>query len=120
MTRDEWRAVNDKHSADPQPGDYWHEMFMPVLLVLGRIAGRVLVCDKTKSVTSHTWTWDFEGEGVKLLTLEQFRQRLTYSGIPGYPSDTPGYWADVAPERHIGAVRYFEEAAAVQDKANAK
>jgi hypothetical protein len=63
--------------ADPQIGDYWHEMFCPQLVVIGRKGDSVVVCDATKEVDSSHWTWDVER--VTTLTLAEFKKRLCYS-----------------------------------------
>jgi hypothetical protein len=101
MTKEEWDAQNEKHAANPQRGDYWQEMFCPVLIVLGRVGNRVLICDKTKSAGPGRWSWDVDGDGVKLLTLDAFRKELTYS-------TNTRFYCDVVPHGDTATADYFD------------
>ena len=79
-------ALNEKHRADPQPGDYWQEMMLPILVVCARIGGGVLACEeKIASGTGHM-TWNLD----KLMwySLEEFAKKISYGTIPGT-------WCDV-------------------------
>lgn len=40
----------EAHFLKPQPGDFWHDCFSPVLIVLEASEDSVTVCDKTKTV----------------------------------------------------------------------
>lgn len=84
--------TNVKHSADPQPGDYWHEMFCPIAVVVARIGKlNVLVCKKTKAADHNSWTWDLDS--LDVMKIQDFETWLRYS-------NHDGFWADCAPESH--------------------
>lgn len=88
----EYDAVNEKHCADPQAGDYWHEMFCPYLVVLHRIGNHVIVYQSRKDAGKDRWTWDTEQP--EMMSLDELRKRVTYRSIQGFV-------ADVAPGAHI-------------------
>jgi len=82
--------TNEDHASDPKIGDYWSEMFAPILVVVGRPdPDSVLICDKTMDVEERRWTWDLTQ--CRIMTLEEFHARLRYDSIPGF-------WADCCPE----------------------
>lgn len=86
------RDKRDKeHAKNPQPGDYWHEMYVPVCVVLAVAAGVVIYCEKARDVGDDKWTWDLRSRSTK--TLEEFDRWLAYGSIAGY-------WASVEPEAH--------------------
>lgn len=91
--RDERDDLADKHATDPQPGDYWHEMYTPVCVVLGVAAGMVIYCENTKPASPNTWTWDLSVRQAK--SLEDFKRMLEYG-----PSVPGRYYANVEPELH--------------------
>jgi len=68
--------VNIEHAANPLPGDYWHEMFAPICVVLAVAGGMVVYCDKTRSTDNDHWTWDLSQPSAK--TREEFRRWLHY------------------------------------------
>lgn len=87
------RETNEKHVKDPKIGDYWVEMFTPILVVVGRPApDKVLVCKKTKEVDKDHWTWDFSV--LEVMTLEGFSRYLHYEG----ESMKHSCWCDCIPE----------------------
>jgi len=82
--------INEDHASDPKIGDFWSEMFAPILVVVGRPnPDSVLICDKMKDVGERRWTWDLTQ--CRIMTLEEFHARLRYDSIPGF-------WADCCPE----------------------
>jgi hypothetical protein len=81
-----------EHAKNPQPGDWWHEMFSPVCVVLAVAAGLVIYCDKTKSTSKDRWTWDLTVRKSK--TLQEFHDWLQYNTIPDR------YMASVEPGAH--------------------
>jgi hypothetical protein len=84
------RSQNKQHVADPQPGDYWHEMFTPVCLVLDASKFHVaLLCD-AKHV-SGGWNWDTSK--VTVLSRAAFVAKLMYE-----QQVDQGTWCDVVPE----------------------
>lgn len=95
----EYDAVNEEHCADPQPGDYWHEMFCPYLVVLLRIGKNVIVCQTRKDFPDGGWTWDMDKP--EIITLERLREIVTYGRLP------TRFVADVAPGSHKRFSDYF-------------
>ena len=77
MTTDERRKQCSEHLANPQFGDYWHECYTPVCVVIGRTANSVVLCRKTKSTDENRWTWDVSK--VETLSLDEFAKWLRYS-----------------------------------------
>ena len=74
--------LNERHMVDPQVGDYWHEMLVPYLVVVGRIGHRTIVCETTKCVGGSKWTWDLDH--LRIVTEEWLRQRLMYRNLDGF------------------------------------
>lgn len=91
-----YEAINEQHCADPQVGDYWHEMLCPYLVVLGRIGAQLIVCQTRKDVDRDHWTWDLTK--LEFMTLTELRQRVTYGTMPGFV-------ADVFPRAHVWAAK---------------
>jgi hypothetical protein len=92
---------NLEHLAEPVPGDYWHEMYNPILLVLARLDQSSVVICEPKDVSESEWTWDIDSP--QRLTLNEFGDRLLYKTIPGT-------WADcVCSTRMLWAVAAFEQ-----------
>lgn len=42
--------MDEQHFVSPEPGDFWHEMYSPVFIVLAVEDGSVTICEKTKAV----------------------------------------------------------------------
>ena len=77
MTRYEERQVlNQKHIENPQPGDFWHEMFAPYHVVLAVTDSHVIICDKKVSVDSHHYTFDMSE--TKTISHLEHRDLVTY------------------------------------------
>lgn len=75
--------VNVEHAMRPRIGDYWHEMFVPILVVVGRLeSDDVLVCKTKKDVGGNRWEWD-------LTKLEVW--------------DINKFWCDCSPESMVWA-----------------
>jgi hypothetical protein len=96
------RELNEKHSADPQPGDYWSEMLCPMLVVVGTFMGHVAVIKKRIYDDGGRWTWDLSA--VELMKKDEFAKWPRYSSIDGF-------WADVSPGAHTWVVDALKEAA---------
>lgn len=91
---------NEESFNNPQPGDYWNEMFVPYFIVLECLDdGTFVICDKQKSVDHEHWTWDLSG--AKQVTKTYFN-RVKYGSIDGY-------CADVSPILHLRFVREWIE-----------
>lgn len=98
---DRMKEDNTKHVADPQPGDYWHEMFVPYVVVLAVDGDNLTVCRKRKDVDKDHWTWDLTQ--TSSMTKQELRELVTYGTIPGFV-------ADVVPQSHMWAVEAFRGA----------
>ena len=92
---DKQYADNLRHATHPEPGDYWHEMFCPVLVVLKVTNESVTYCEKRKSARPDHWTWDLSE--TKRVWREDFRKRLEYQSAQMKDK----FWAWVAPRCHI-------------------
>jgi hypothetical protein len=87
--REDRNAVNEKHCANPEPGDYWNEMMCPYFVVLSRIGNHVIVYQKRKDAGPNHWTWDTDNP--EMMSLDQLRKKVTYDSIPGFVADVfPG------------------------------
>lgn len=100
------QALSVEHRANPEPGDYWHECFVPYFVVLAVGARDVLVCRKTKEVDSGHWTWDL-GHTVTL-SRERFEKAISYETMPDKTAAivVPGHtwavecWRETPTESH--------------------
>jgi hypothetical protein len=82
---------NDDSAKNPQVGDFWHDMFAPIAVVVARPNDEtVLVCRKTMPVDADHWEWDLTK--CECLMVDEFKTYLSYGSIPGY-------WADVVPKK---------------------
>jgi hypothetical protein len=90
----ERHKINTAHRLNPKIGDYWNEMFCPVLVVIGLKSDKVLICKSTKDCAENTWTWDLSK--LEWLTKEQFSSKLTY----GSKKMKDICFCDVVPEAH--------------------
>jgi hypothetical protein len=83
------KEENIRRAAEPQPGDYWHECFMPVALVLQAGPFSVSYLHRQKAAGSDgRWTWDTADVATK--SRKEFQAWLSYGSIPGT-------WAAVVP-----------------------
>ena len=95
----EQRALAEQHARQPIVGDYWHEMFIPVCVVIEVVAGFVLICKDIIECDDGKWTWD-----LNVLTFmhgEDFYAWLHYGRIDGC-------WADVEPKGHPWVCNYVK------------
>lgn len=95
MPTDTYRKMEKqsiKHAKNPQPGDYWHEMFTPILLVLKVTRKQVIFLEKVKAVGKDRWTWDVEK--VSVLPRKEFKKKLYYSTMPKTWCDVVPNWRD--------------------------
>lgn len=80
MTRyEERQELNKKHIEDPQPGDFWHEMFSPYHVVLAVADNHVIICDKTKPTDWHHYTFDLSE--TKTISHQEHRDLVTYKSM---------------------------------------
>ena len=88
--------TNARHLQNPKVGDYWHEMFTPILVVIGRGADAVMLCDEIERYKDGGWFWRVSK--VKTLSLAELRKRLTYDS----ENLKDKCWCDVVPESQPG------------------
>jgi hypothetical protein len=103
MNFDKQYEDNAKHAAEPMRGDYWHEMFCPVRVVLHVTPDIVVFCEKTKATDPNHWTWDLDH--VVKVFKEDFGDRLRY----GSEAMKDKFWAWVAPQAHIEFADYYRD-----------
>jgi hypothetical protein len=92
---------NKERIANPQPGDYWHEMFCPYFVVVAAEGDQILICDKRVDVGRDRWTWDISQ--CRYATKAELRERVTYSTMPD------GFCADCSPKSHAWVVDAYAE-----------
>lgn len=88
VTNEEREALNQKHLLDPMIGDYWHDMFTPIYVVVSVGKESIVVCRSTIDVDKSHWTWDVSK--TERMTKPEFRKKLLYSSMPKT-------WATVVP-----------------------
>lgn len=92
--------INTRHRLDPKVGDYWHEMFSGIMVVVGRTEDAVIVCDKKRSTPDGGWFWDTTT--TRKFTLEEFSAYPTYVGLSPTSIMKDKCWCDVVPESQKG------------------
>lgn len=86
---------NEKCFNNPQPGDHWHEMFVPYFIVLECLDdGTFIICEKCEEVDNTHWRWDIKNS--KQVEKSYFN-RVKYGSIEGFV-------ADVSSVKHTGFV----------------
>lgn len=80
--------LDQQHLHNPQAGDYWHDRFCPVALVIDSGQFFVAFLHKKKDVGKSHWTWDTSD--VATLSKQDFVKKMSYSSM-----DKP--WANVVP-----------------------
>lgn len=91
------KVVSDTHLRDPQRGDFWHEMFNPVCVVLEVLPYSLILCRKIRALPPDKWTWDLAQR--ESMSREAFKKWLSYV------SNVPGTWAHVIPRHHAWACK---------------
>lgn len=81
-------ALNQRCLDRPKPGDYWHEMYVPVARVLDADQDRVLLQKLSGRAGTEISKTDPK---PRIMTITAFRRWLSYNSIPGT-------WAHVIPE----------------------
>lgn len=99
-----------RHARNPKVGDYWNEMFMPVLLVVEVDDKWVKFCEKTKPARNgNGWTWDL----TEFVSLPRYKfiQKLQYGGISDdWSGDmSEKFWCSVIPEHYPGITELIKK-----------
>ena len=87
--------TNEKHAIGPEPGDFWHEMFSPILVVLEVTPDTVVFCRRQEQVGRDRWRWN--------ATLTERLPRDEFSKLLRYQSQAMKhkFYADVIPRGHM-------------------
>jgi hypothetical protein len=102
-------VLNWKHVNDPQPGDYWHEMFGPCYLVVDRSRLAVSYLEHIVSLEEgKKWAWDTKR--VTTTSIEDFVKLLSYTSLKEKT------WCDVIPNWKYGQA-FIDEVFAEKDDA---
>lgn len=93
-------ALNRRAVDDPQPGDYWHEMFCPYFVVV-QVKGEeitVLSClggpssfsrkeEPNAMINNHDGTWSFDYSKHMVVDRSWIKKAVTYDTIDGFCAD---------------------------------
>ena len=69
------KEISQEQLHNPCVGDYWHEMFTPICVIVERFKNHVVIC-KEKITYEESWTWDLDK--LEIMSLENFKKWLTY------------------------------------------
>ena len=91
---------NQKALSFPQPGDYWHEMFVPYFVIVNKEGDkfRVLSClggpesftrkdEINARIEVDSGHWGFDYSKSMLVDHEWIRKTVTYESIDGFVAD---------------------------------
>jgi hypothetical protein len=92
---------NEVRISNPQPGDYWHEMFCPYFVVIRVDGDGILVCDKKLDVDADHWSWDLSK--CRYMTKDELRKRVTCRSMPDK------FVADCSLKSHMWVVDAYAE-----------
>ena len=88
------------HARNPQPGDYWHEKWIPVCVILEATDDEVIICRSIKSKGIDYIDWDFDK--CEVHKKESFHRWLKYPTVEDY-------WPTVEPLFHCYDVDRWKE-----------
>lgn len=89
--------LEQKHIDNPQEGDYWHDFFCPILLVVEVLKNnRIKICEDTIDHPTDKNARKFNLKKVKAVPKSYLKQKLSYHTKKG------GYWARVIPYGNPG------------------
>ncbi len=91
-------ALNKEHRIRPQPGDYWHDMYSPILLVVWQDGEHVEYLENIVHYVNvyDGWKWNVDLPPTRS-TYEDFAKRILYSIQSEALKDLT--WCDVIPDR---------------------
>lgn len=84
--------ISQEHLNNPKVGDYWHEMLMPVAIVIDVNDDEITICGRIKDTGEGCWTWD--QNFIKIITKKEMREYFSYDTIPNKT------WCRCIPEGH--------------------
>ena len=92
----DWDAIREqdlRHAYNPRIGDYWQEMLVGIVVIVGRpSAEEVLVC-REKIDHGDSWSWDLSK--CKVEKVADFVRRLRYNKDDANSK----FWCHCWPER---------------------
>lgn len=94
------KELNQEALNNPQPGDYWQEMFNPYFLVLRVIGDNIVIVDKRKDVGKDYWVWDLDE--CKVVDRAYISRKVKYGSIDGF-------CADVMRDKHKPFIEAYNE-----------
>ena len=95
------KAKSMEHLDNPESGDYWHEMFSPVLVVVAVHPYGLVICDKIVDVDDKHWAFDLDH--TRLVPHGYLRERFTYETMPDKT------WCDVMPRKMEEVCEEYQE-----------
>jgi hypothetical protein len=94
---DTQRLLNREHAKSPQIGDYWHERFVPILVIVSRSDTNLVVCKTRRDLKDReSWTWELSK--LERMTIDELEKYVKYSTMDEY-------WCDVV----LGAHQWVED-----------
>jgi hypothetical protein len=93
-------ALNLHHANNPEVGDYWHEMYAPMFIVLAVDNTSIICGASTIPSGPDCWTWDVAK--TQRMSRSVFRSRLEYQTIQDR------FWCSVIPRGHADYVSFFK------------
>lgn len=101
---DQMTRRDQEHRLNPQAGDYWHEMWSPVMVVVAVEEERVAICDKLDR-DKDGWLWKFDA--ARWISRREFEKLPLYSkGQAGHHMGDK-CWCDVSQRRHTYLLEHF-------------
>lgn len=65
-----------KAVASASSGDYWHECFSPICVVIDVTQTHIVYCDNIVDVPNDKWTWGVQE--LKILPRDKFIEKVQY------------------------------------------
>ena len=128
----EQKLANNKALLDPQPGDYWHEMFCPYFIVVQvkKDAITVLSClggpnsynrkdEPSAKVKNKDGTWSFDYSKSMVVDRAWIERAVKYETIDGFVADvvqSEKSKAIVDEWRHFTQKKMREQIAKLEDQ----
>jgi len=102
-------TLNQEATTNPQPGDYWHEMFCPCFLVVRVKGNDITILDfmsKDPAVNARivdTNGWDVDYTRARVVDRAWIKNMVSYNSIPGFVADVvrSKRWSEIAEQWRI-------------------
>lgn len=89
-----------QHATHPTLGDFWHERYSAVCVVLEVTPEIVTICKKKINLGDEAYAWDLDH--TTEMDRFEFKKWLSYG-------TQHGYWAHVQPEHQLWAVLSYTQ-----------